>query len=94
MKHGNSASVQGWLVNSLSHPRSVIEIYTGFIAKKLCPELIFVPNRFSRYMEMSEQIMAIFRRYDPDMCPGGCDEAYLKLVSDFLPLPRNVYDDS
>lgn len=43
-----------------------------------------MPNRFSRYMEMSGQIMAIFRRYDPDMCPGGCDEAYLKLVCYFL----------
>ena len=66
---------------------------SGFIAKKLCPELIFMPNRFSRYMEMSQQIMTIFRQYDPDMCPGGCDEAYLKLVFALTPLPRHLYND-
>ena len=54
------------------------DIYLGFIAKKLCPELIFVPNRFSRYMEVSKEIMGIFRRYDSNMCPAGCDEGYLK----------------
>jgi DNA polymerase kappa len=54
---------------------------TGFIAKKLCPELIFVQNRFWRYSEMSGKIMDIFHRYDPDMCPAGCDEGYLKYVT-------------
>jgi nucleotidyltransferase/DNA polymerase involved in DNA repair len=84
MKHGSLASGQGWLVSSPSHPRPVINIFSGFIAKKLCPELIFVPNRFSRYMEKSGQIMVIFRRYDSDMCPGGCDEAYLKSVYNYF----------
>jgi DNA polymerase kappa len=63
-----------WLV---SKPTQCLT-FLGFIAKKLCPELIFVPNRFFRYTELSEQVMAIFRRYDPEMCPGGCDEGYLK----------------
>ncbi|KAF5321415.1 hypothetical protein D9619_001442 [Psilocybe cf. subviscida] len=52
----------------------------GFIAKKLCPELIFVKNRFWRYSEMSDQIMDIFHRYDPNMCPAGCDEGYLNIT--------------
>ncbi|KAF9478811.1 DNA/RNA polymerase [Pholiota conissans] len=52
----------------------------GFIAKKLCPHLIFVPNRHWRYSEMSDQIMDIFSRYDPDMCPAGCDEGYLNIT--------------
>ncbi|KAJ3507630.1 hypothetical protein NLJ89_g6194 [Agrocybe chaxingu] len=51
-----------------------------FIAKKLCPDLIFLPNRFSRYLEMSKKIMDIFHRYDPDMCPAGCDEGYLNIT--------------
>jgi nucleotidyltransferase/DNA polymerase involved in DNA repair len=29
---------------------------------------------------VSDQIMDIFHRYDPDMCPAGCDEGYLKCV--------------
>ncbi|KIY74363.1 IMS-domain-containing protein [Cylindrobasidium torrendii FP15055 ss-10] len=52
----------------------------GFIAKKLCPELIFVKNHFARYSEMSKKIMAVFQRYDADMCPMSCDEAYLNVT--------------
>uniref|UniRef100_A0A8H8CPL3 DNA polymerase kappa n=1 Tax=Psilocybe cubensis TaxID=181762 RepID=A0A8H8CPL3_PSICU len=52
----------------------------GFIAKKLCPELIFIPNHFARYSEMSSKVMEIFHRYDPDMCPAGCDEGYLNIT--------------
>ena len=57
---------------------SLINFVQVFVAKKLCPDLIIVSNRFSRYAEMSEKIMDIFRRYDPTMRPAGCDEAYLK----------------
>ena len=50
----------------------------GFIAKKLCPDLILIPMNFSRYSEMSDKVMAILARYDPNMCPADCDEGYLK----------------
>jgi DNA polymerase kappa len=52
----------------------------GFVAAKLCPQLIFVPNVFSRYADMSQRVMAVFRRYDPHMLVAGCDEGYLKCV--------------
>jgi DNA polymerase kappa len=51
---------------------------SGFIAKKLCPDLIFVPINNGRYSEMSGKVMDIFKRYDPNMCPAGIDEGYLK----------------
>lgn len=51
---------------------------SGFIAKKLCPSLIFVPINFARYIENSEKVMNVFRRYDPTLHAAGCDEAYLK----------------
>jgi DNA polymerase kappa len=50
----------------------------GFVAAKLCPHLIFVPNVFSRYAEMSKKVMDIFKRYDTTMAVAGCDEGYLK----------------
>ncbi|KJA27883.1 hypothetical protein HYPSUDRAFT_130609 [Hypholoma sublateritium FD-334 SS-4] len=53
----------------------------AFIAKKLCPHLILVENRHWRYSEISDQIMGIFHRYDPDMCPAGCDEGYLNITA-------------
>ena len=36
---------------------------SGIVAKKLCPQLIFVRPRFDRYKEISEQIRAIFVEY-------------------------------
>ncbi|PBK73871.1 DNA/RNA polymerase [Armillaria solidipes] len=53
----------------------------GFIAKKLCPELILVKLNFTRYSEMSRKVMDIFERYDPNMCAAGCDEGYLNITS-------------
>ncbi|KAG7098836.1 hypothetical protein E1B28_000740 [Marasmius oreades] len=52
----------------------------GFIAKKLCPELILLPIHHTRYSEMSDRVMAVFTRYDPNMCPAGCDEGYLNIT--------------
>lgn len=52
----------------------------GFIAKKLCPELILVKLNFTRYSEMSRKVMDIFERYDPNMCAAGCDEGYLNIT--------------
>jgi DNA polymerase-4 len=34
---------------------------SGFIAKKNCPDLIFVSPRFDRYKEISNKIQSIFR---------------------------------
>ncbi|CAG8494071.1 980_t:CDS:2 [Gigaspora margarita] len=52
----------------------------GFIAKKLCPELIIVPCNFDKYRAVSKQIREIFSRYDPDYTPMSLDEAYLDIT--------------
>jgi len=36
---------------------------SGVLARKRCPELIFVKPRFDRYKEISEKIRAIFHEY-------------------------------
>jgi len=78
----NMVCGQAWQVYALNIQisRPSLNRSRGFVAKKLCPDLIFVSNHFSRYMEMSNQIMSIFKRYDPTMLPAGCDEGYLKYV--------------
>ncbi|KAI5117782.1 hypothetical protein M0805_000425 [Coniferiporia weirii] len=53
----------------------------GFVAKKLCPELILVPVDFQKISEMSRKVMAIFRTYDPSMIVAGCDEGYLNITN-------------
>ncbi|KAH9046045.1 IMS-domain-containing protein [Lactarius hengduanensis] len=52
----------------------------GHIALKLCPELILVDLHMSLYSDMSKQIMAIFRQYDPNMLAASVDEAYLNIT--------------
>ncbi|KAJ0067475.1 hypothetical protein NL108_007947, partial [Boleophthalmus pectinirostris] len=49
----------------------------GFIAKKLCPNLVIVPTNFDKYRAVSKEVRIIFAEYDPDFQPVSLDEAYL-----------------
>uniref|UniRef100_A0A672GX31 DNA polymerase kappa n=1 Tax=Salarias fasciatus TaxID=181472 RepID=A0A672GX31_SALFA len=49
----------------------------GFIAKKLCPNLVIVPVNFDKYRAVSNEIREIFADYDPHFQPLSLDEAYL-----------------
>src|SRR3546814_6580040 len=53
-------------------------------ARRLCPDLIFVPHRFDAYKLASRQIRAIFERYTPHVEPLSLDEAYLDVTDDLL----------
>jgi DNA polymerase kappa len=55
----------------------------GFIARKLCPHLIFVKPNFNKYREASEQTHKVFERYDPHFISASLDEAYLD-VTEYL----------
>jgi len=50
------------------------------LAKRKCPDLIFVKPRFSRYKEISEQIQSIFFDYTDLVEPLSLDEAYLDVT--------------
>ena len=80
-KQGVRSGMAGMFVlDSIPNPFIIHGLHTEFIARKLCPELVVVSTHFPRYMEISNKVMDIFRRYDPNMQPGGCDEGYLKYV--------------
>lgn len=49
-------------------------------AAKLCPGAIFTPPRMDRYIEISSQIMEIFRQYTPFVEPLSLDEAFLDVT--------------
>ncbi len=53
---------------------------SGVLAKKNCPELIFVKPRFDRYKEISKKIHAIFHDYTELVEPLSLDEAYLDVT--------------
>ena len=50
------------------------------IAKRKCPDLIFVKPRFDVYRSVSHQIRAIFAEYTPLIEPLALDEAYLDVT--------------
>ena len=52
----------------------------GGLARKLCPELIFVKTRFERYREISAQIREVFYEYTDLVEPLSLDEAYLDVT--------------
>lgn len=52
----------------------------GFIAKKLCPELVIVKLNFAKYRQVCKEVREILAEYDPDFCPMGLDESYLDLT--------------
>lgn len=54
---------------------------SGAMAKKNCPELIFVKPRFDRYKEISSKIHAIFHEYTDLVEPLSLDEAYLDVTN-------------
>lgn len=52
------------------------------IAKRLCPELIFVKHNFERYNEVSACIHEIFKEYTDLIEPLSIDEAFLDVTED------------
>src|SRR3954453_9159977 len=52
----------------------------SLIAKRRCPDLIFVEPRFDAYKAISLQIRQIFAEYTPVIEPLSLDEAYLDVT--------------
>lgn len=53
---------------------------SGVLAKQKCPQLLFVPPRFSRYKEISAKIREIFYEFTDLVEPLSLDEAYLDVT--------------
>ncbi len=60
---------------------------SGPLAKRRCPELIFVKPRFERYKEISGKIREIFREYTALVEPLSLDEAYLDVTENLKGMP-------
>lgn len=49
-------------------------------ARRLCPELVFVPPDFDRYKAESDAVFEIFRSFTPHVEPLSLDEAFLDVA--------------
>ncbi len=63
----------------------------GGQARRLCPDLIFVPGRFDAYRAVSRQIHAIFARFTDVIQPLSLDEAYLDVTRNRLGIESATY---
>ncbi len=63
----------------------------GGKARRLCPDLIFVPPRFEAYRAVSQQIRAIFERFTDIVQPLSLDEAYLDVTRNKLGIVSATY---
>lgn len=57
------------------------------VAKRRCPNLIFVKGRHDRYKEVSNQIMDVFQEFTDLVEPLSIDEAFLDVTSNKKNLP-------
>ncbi len=62
----------------------------GYMAKKLCPQLIFVPPRFKIYQEISRQVRSIFQEYTDLIEPLSLDEAFLDVSNNKHNIPYGM----
>ncbi len=62
----------------------------GTKARKLCPQLIFVPVNFDRYREVSRAIHGIFHDYTDIIEPISLDEAFLDVTENKVAEPMAV----
>jgi hypothetical protein len=65
----------------------------GFIARVLCPALVFVPHNFAKYTKVANQTREIFAKYDPNFSAMSLDEATLD-VTDFIATNLPKYLDA
>ena len=56
---------------------------SSVVAKRLCPDLIFVHSNFADYKEVSNQIRTIFAEYSDLVEPFSIDEAYIDVTENF-----------
>lgn len=52
----------------------------GFVAKKLCPQLIQIPLNFDKYTAKAQEVREIIADYDPRFESASIDEAYLNIT--------------
>lgn len=52
----------------------------GFVAKKLCPNLIMIRSNFEKYTAKANEVREVIAEYDPRFESASIDEAYLNIT--------------
>ena len=87
------------IIASASYPARQRGVYTPMPtaqARKVCPELILVPGRYSLYERFSNKMFDIIRQYTPVVEQCSIDEGYFDLTGRREPietLTRTIRDE-
>jgi len=79
---GGAANSRG-VIATCNYPAREFGVHSAMPssqAMRACPELLIIPGRMSVYKAVSEQIMAIFRRYSDTIEPLSLDEAFIDVT--------------
>lgn len=82
-RHPSDTGGRG-VVTTANYEARKFGIHSAMSAQKafeLCPEAIFKPGNHQKYLEISQQIREIFRRYTDIIEPVSIDEAYLDVTT-------------
>lgn len=52
----------------------------GFVAKKLCPQLLLLPLNSDKYTSKAQEVRQVLAQYDPRFQSASIDEAYLNIT--------------
>lgn len=52
----------------------------GFVAMKLCPQLVCLPLNFDKYTAKAQEVREVISEYDPRFESASIDEAYLNIT--------------
>ena len=70
------------VVSTCSYEARVFGVHSAMptlVAKRLCPDGIFIPGDMHKYSRVSKQVMGILREYAPEMHQVSIDEASLDM---------------
>lgn len=80
---GGSAEARG-VVSAANYVARRYGVHSAMpiaMARRLCPEAVFLPVRMDDYAQVSQQIQEIFFRYTPEVEPLSLDEAFLDVTA-------------
>lgn len=70
----------------------VVSAMPGYIARKLCPQLVILKPDSESYREAGRQVRQVFQLYDPNFASHSLDEASLDLTTYLLGNPDETAD--
>lgn len=87
-------SAERGVVAAASYEARIFGVHSAmpsFLAKRKCPELIFVPHRFDVYKSVSRQVMDIFQEYTDLVEPLSLDEAFLDVTENKMGFKSGMF---